>query len=276
MNNLLKRSLTGIIYVAVILAGTMIHPAIFALVFLPLMVVTQLEFYILMKNGDFNPQKIIGLVTGGLLFAACYFAARKIIPFQFCLLIFPFLIIILLSEVLRKKENSLQNNFITISGFIYVAIPFALLNFIVFPGFPENSQFYPWILTGLFFIIWIYDSMAYLIGSKFGKHKMCERISPNKSWEGLIGGAVFAVIMGILNAVIFQSLSVTVWIVTAALVVLFGTFGDLFESKIKRELKIKDSGNILPGHGGFLDRLDSLLFVIPVIYVWLILGGNIS
>jgi phosphatidate cytidylyltransferase len=104
---------------------------------------------------------------------------------------------------------------------------------------------------------------------------MCVKISPNKSWEGLITGSVFALVTGILNAVIFQSLSITGWMVTAALVVAFGTFGDLFESKIKRGLNVKDTGNILPGHGGFLDRLDSLLFVVPVVYIWLLIGENI-
>jgi phosphatidate cytidylyltransferase len=117
--------------------------------------------------------------------------------------------------------------------------------------------------------------MAYVGGSLFGKHKMSEKISPKKSWEGLISGAVFAVIMGILNAVIFQSLSMVSWIVASLIIVEFGTIGDLFESKIKRDLNIKDSGTILPGHGGFLDRFDSLLFAIPVVYIWLIVGGSI-
>lgn len=275
MSNFLERSLTGVIYVALILAGTMIHPLIFAVIFLLLMILTQFEFYRLMENAGYYPQKVLGLVLSGLLFATCYVVAREIIPFQFCLLVFPLLVVILLAEVLHKKDGALQNSVITMGGFIYVAVPFSLLNFIVFPGFPENNQFYPWILVGIFLIIWVYDSMAYVGGARFGKHKMCEKISPNKSWEGVVSGAVFAIIMGILNAVIFQSLSITGWIVSAVIVVVFGTFGDLFESKIKRELNVKDSGNILPGHGGLLDRLDSLLFVVPVVYFWLIIGGNI-
>ena len=275
MNDFWKRSLTGAIYVAVILAGTMIHSLIFAVVFVSLMLLTQYEFYKLLENAGHHPQKITGLILGGLLFTTCYLAARKIIPFQFCLLLFPFLVLILLTEVLHKKDGSIQNSSLTLVGFIYVAIPFGLLNFIVFPGFPENNRFYPWILVGLFLIIWVYDSMAYVGGSQFGKHKMCVKISPNKSWEGFITGSVFALVTGILNAVIFQSLSITGWMVTAALVVAFGTFGDLFESKIKRGLNVKDTGNILPGHGGFLDRLDSLLFVVPVVYIWLLIGGNI-
>lgn len=253
----------------------MIHSLIFAVVFLTLLLLTQFEFYKLVENSGHFPQKILGLILSGILFLICYFAARKIIPFQLSLLFFPFIFVILLAEVLHKKGGTLLNSNITLGGFIYVAVPFCILNFIVFPQFPENNGYYPWILVGIFLIIWVYDSMAYLGGTRFGKHKMCDKISPNKSWEGLITGAVFAVIMGILNGVIFQSLSITGWIVTAIIVVIFGTFGDLFESKIKRELNVKDTGTILPGHGGFLDRLDSLLFVIPVVYIWLLIGGNI-
>lgn len=275
MNDLLKRSVTGIIFVGVLLAGTMIHPFVFAIVFISLLVLTQFEFYKLVENAGYSPQKLVGIIIGAIQFLVCFLAVLKIIPYQFCLLFFPFIILIFLFEVIRKKTSTLQNSLITLAGFLYVSVPFSLLNFIVFPGFPENNLFYPWILTGILFIVWICDSMAYFAGSMFGKHKMAKNISPKKSWEGLIAGAVFAIIMGILNAVIFQSLSMISWIVIAILTVLFGTFGDLFESKIKRDLNIKDSGNILPGHGGFLDRFDSLLFAIPVVYVWIILGGSI-
>jgi phosphatidate cytidylyltransferase len=108
-----------------------------------------------------------------------------------------------------------------------------------------------------------------------GKHKICARISPKKSWEGLIGGAVFAIIMGIVNSVLFQELSMISWIVIAILIVAFGTSGDFFESKLKREAGVKDSGSILPGHGGMLDRFDTVLFAAPVVYVWINLFGNI-
>ena len=275
MNNLFKRSLTGIIYVAVIMAGTLIHPISFALVFLILMLFTLLEFYNLIEKAGHSPQKKVGLVLGGILFLICHAYASGIIPIEFCLLFFPFLIVIFFLEVLRKKKETLQNSMLTLGGFIYIAVPFSLLNFMVNTGENNGIKFYPWILAGIFFIIWMYDSMAYVGGSLLGKHKMCENISPKKSWEGLITGAVFAVIMGILNAVFFPSLTMLNWIVISVIVVFFGTMGDLFESKLKRDLNIKDSGSILPGHGGFLDRFDSFLFIIPVVFIWLILGGTI-
>jgi phosphatidate cytidylyltransferase len=275
LNELLKRSLTGVVFVAVVLAGTIIHSLIFAPVFLVLLVFTQYEFYKLIEKAGYTPQTLVGSILGGLFFIICNLTVQKIISIQFYLLIFPIIIIIFLFEVMRKKPGTLQNSMLTLGGFIYTVIPFSLLNFIVFPGFSGDNHFYPWILVGIFLIIWTYDSMAYAGGTLFGKHKMCKNISPKKSWEGFVTGAVFAIIMGILNAVIFQSLSIISWIITALIIVAFGTIGDMFESKIKRDLNIKDSGTILPGHGGFLDRFDSLLFAIPVVYTWLILGGNI-
>jgi phosphatidate cytidylyltransferase len=275
LNDLFKRSLTGVVFVAVVLAGIMIHSLIFAIVFLAFLIFTQYEFYKLIEKAGYTPQTLVGSIIGGLFFILCYVAARQLIPYQFCLLIFPFIVLIFLFEVMRTKPGTLQNSMITLGGFVYTVIPFSLLNFIVFPGFPKQTDFYPWILAGIFLIIWIYDSMAYVGGTLFGRHKMSERISPKKTWEGLIIGTIFAIIMGILNAVMFQSLSTLGWIITAIIIVAFGTIGDLFESKIKRDLNIKDSGTILPGHGGFLDRFDSLLFAVPVVYIWLILGGNI-
>src|SRR5680860_550246 len=204
------------------LAGTLIHPLIFALIFAAFLLLTLLEFYKLVENAGYSPHKIVGIVLGLSLFALCFSTGYTLIPKQFCLLFIPFFIFIFLFEVVRKSPNALQNSLITLSGFVYIAIPFSLLNFIIFPGFPSTSVFYPWIFAGVLFIVWIYDSLAYLTGSMFGKHKMAKTISPKKSWEGLIGGAVFAIIMGILNAVIFQSLSTINWIIIAVIIILFG------------------------------------------------------
>ncbi len=275
MKNLVQRSLTGFAYIVIVLAGTIIHPYLFAIVFCTLLLFTQFEFYKITETNGFVPHRIVGLVSGGLLFVAFFLVANKLISHKYIFAIILIPLITYSVEVFGKSSTSLRNSLATMAGIIYIALPFSLLNFLIIPGDNFNSGFYPWILVGLFLIIWMYDSMAYVVGSLFGKHKINPRISPGKSWEGLIGGAVFAVIMGILNAVLFQALSITNWIVIALLTVIFGTCGDLFESKLKRETGVKDSGTILPGHGGFLDRFDSLLFAIPVIFVWLNLFGNI-
>lgn len=275
MKDLVQRSLTGLAYVGIIFTGTVIHPYLFAIVFTVLLLLTQFEFYKITATNGFVANRIVGLTSGFLLFIIFFLAANQIISqkFVFTIILIPF--ITFLAEVFGKSTSSLRNSLATLAGIVYIALPFSLLNFIIIPGNAAGQKFYPWILIGIFFIIWIYDSMAYAVGSLLGKHKISERISPGKSWEGLIGGAVFAVIMGILNAVLFPALSMTNWIIIALLTVIFGTCGDFFESKLKRETGVKDSGSILPGHGGFLDRFDSLLFAVPIIFVWLNLFGNI-
>ena len=269
MNDLFKRSLTGIAYITIMLGGIIIHPFIFATVFAIIMFFTQSEFYKISEKATFSPQKSFGLILGLVLFILFFLAAKDIIPYSIILVSVPFLFFIFIAELFRTKSNALKNGAITLLGLIYVALPFSLMNFIVFAQTSGSNNFYPWIMVGILLIIWIYDSMAYVFGSLLGKHKIASKISPAKSWEGLIGGTIFAVIMGLVNAVLFQELSMFNWVVIALLTVIFGTIGDFFESKIKREIGIKDSGNILPGHGGLLDRFDSLLFAIPIIFVWL-------
>lgn len=271
MNELFKRSLTGIAFVAIMLAGIIIHPIVFALVFTAILFLTQSEFYRISKLSDCSPQKIVGLVLGTLFFIICFLISNRIIPQKLIVLFIPFLLFVFIAELFSKSTDSLKNSAITIAGLIYVALPFSLLNFIVFKEISGSNNFYPWILVGILFIIWTYDSMAYVTGSLLGKHKIAAKISPKKSWEGLIGGTIFAVIIGIINAVLFQEISMFNWIGIALLTVIFGTIGDFFQSKLKREIGIKDSGRILPGHGGLLDRFDSLLFVIPIIFIWLYL-----
>lgn len=275
MKNFTKRTLTGVIYVILMLAGTLIHPLVFVTVFAVMLFFVQLEFYKLVENSGYCPHKIVGLIFGIALFLVCFGVVYGILPVSFSLLFIPFSTLIFLFEILRVDSKVLQNATITLAGFIYVALPFGLLNFIVFSGFPDSLVFYPSTLVGIFFIIWAYDSTAYLVGSRFGKHKIHEKISPNKTWEGFIGGAVFGLIMGIINAVLFQRLTVNSWLAVAGILVVFGTLGDLFESKIKRELNVKDSGTVMPGHGGLLDRVDSLLFAIPFIFIWLYISGNL-
>jgi phosphatidate cytidylyltransferase len=275
LNNIVKRSITGIVYVVLMLAGVSLHPFIYAIVFGVLLFFTQKEFYQLMGKRHNPCHKTAGLITGILLFAICFGAVSGFIPQKSCLIFIPALIFVFIIEIFRDNDKVIENSAVTITGLIYVALPFSLLNFIVFPGYPVERLFNPQILIGIFFITWVYDTFAYLSGYLLGRHKICEKISPQKTWEGLIAGTVFALIMGIINAVIFKSTTIAQWLIITVIIIVAGTLGDLFESKIKREIDIKDSGNILPGHGGLLDRFDSLLFIIPVVYVWLTLSGNI-
>ena len=253
----------------IMLGGVLIHPVSFCIIYAALLALTLNEFYKLSSFSGFSPYKKSGILTGILLFLICFLSSSSVISPGFVLVGIPLLLVVFVSPLFSKKKEYLKSFAITIGGLIYIALPFSLINFIVFNEVSGIRVFYPWILAGIFFILWTYDSMAYIIGSMFGKHKIAASISPAKSWEGLVGGTVFALIIGILNAVLFQEIDMLNWIIIALLTVSFGTFGDFFESMIKRETGIKDSGNILPGHGGLLDRFDSLLFVVPVIFTWL-------
>lgn len=275
MKVLVKRSLTGIAFAAIMLAGILIHQYIFATVFAIFLMFTLFEFYKISENIGYEPSVKIGLICGFLLFVIFFLAASHVIPKEYIYLSILIPLFTLLPDLFDKRKNGFKNSMITIAGIIYIALPYSLLSFLIYPGNDSGSQFYPWVLMGIFFIIWIYDSMAYVFGSMLGKHKICVRISPKKSWEGLIGGTVFAVITGIVNSLFFDELSLINWVVVALLIVAFGTSGDFFESKLKREAGVKDSGNILPGHGGMLDRFDTMLFAAPVIFVWITLFGNI-
>lgn len=271
MSELLKRSLTGLGFAAIMLAGIVSHPISFAIVFATFLGISLLEFYRMAENLDIQPQKTVGIISAILFFLIFFLAANRFIAGKFIFFAMLIPLLTFLCELFGKSQHSFRNSAATVFGLVYIALPFSLLNYIIIPG---ESGFYPWILVGIFLIIWAYDSMAYLAGSNFGRHKIFAKISPGKSWEGLFGGFIFAVIVGILNAVIFPGLTLLNWVAIALLVVVFGTFGDFFESKIKRETGVKDSGNILPGHGGMLDRFDSLLFAVPVIFIWLNLFGN--
>ncbi len=275
MKGLVKRSITGIVFAAVMLAGILIHQYIFAIVFTVFLLLTLWEFYKISENIGYEPSTKIGLISGFLLFIIFFLAANRFIPQKFIYLSILIPIATLLPDLFDKRKNGFKNSMITIAGIIYIALPFSLLSFILIPANKTEPEFYPWILLGIFIIIWIYDSMAYVFGSWLGKHKIAERISPKKSWEGLIGGAIFAVITSVVISKFFDELSITSWIVITLLIVSFGTSGDFFESKLKREAGVKDSGTILPGHGGMLDRFDTVLFAVPVIFVWIYLFGNI-
>ena len=151
-----------------------------------------------------------------------------------------------------------------ILGQLFIALPFSLLCFILYV-----SDYQSIILLAVFITIWVNDTGAYVSGMLLGKHKLFERISPKKTWEGFIGGAFFALISGYVFSLFIPELNLLQWFIFSEIIVIFGTFGDLTESLMKRTENVKDTGNIIPGHGGLLDRFDSMLMSAPVIFLWL-------
>jgi phosphatidate cytidylyltransferase len=185
--------------------------------------------------------------------------------------------LIFIEELFRKNENPLQNISVSVLSLVYISLPLVISVLLVKGNlfyYQIGSGFNPGVLLGILILIWIFDSMAYCMGTLFGKkgkHKLFERISPKKSWEGTIGGAIFAIIAGYFICLLFPVLSRLDWLVISAIIIVFGTLGDLIESMFKRSSHIKDSGHLLPGHGGLLDRLDSFIFTVPWVFFYLLL-----
>ena len=198
-------------------------------------------------------------------------SAILFLPFIFTL------IVIMVRELYFKKPSPINDWVHTLFPVIYIALPFALTSLLAFDVQGPTTGYSPVIPLTLFVFLWCNDVGAYCTGCTIGKHKLFERISPKKTWEGSIGGAVFTMLAAFLLHHFlpdwYSFMPVWVWIGMALVVVLFGTWGDLIESLMKREMGIKDSGKILPGHGGMLDRFDSALLAIPATVVYLSLIG---
>lgn len=177
----------------------------------------------------------------------------------------------LLLELFLGAEKPFNNAGYFLAGLLYISLPLTLLPYLSSPGgeFFNGTAYHPWRILGLLLLIWANDTFAYLVGSRFGKHKLMEHISPKKTWEGFIGGGVFALLVGWILSLFLDDYTPGQWLALAGVATVFGTLGDLVESMLKRSLGIKDSGNLLPGHGGLLDRFDAFLFAIP--FYWLVL-----
>jgi len=269
LNSFLERTLTGFGYAFILIAGLVIHPVVFALVYLTLLIFALVEYYRMVELAGGNPQHINGIATGTTFFISLFGFAYGWWPLYASLLSVVLLFSTFVIELYRKQPKPLSNIAYTLMGFFYISIPMGLLNLMVFQDFPQNPVFYPYILLGVTITIWVYDSGAYIFGTAFGKHRLFERISPKKSWEGVIGGGLVALASAFVNAHFFPAINLSNWVILSLIIVVFGTFGDLIESMLKRSFSIKDSGKFLPGHGGILDRLDSFLFAIPFVVAWL-------
>ena len=255
-----------------------------AALFLVISVLGLWEFYSLLEKGSTKPQKIYGVLFGIICFIVIGFI-QVIENKFFLLLIIPLLFIPFIIELYKKSENPFLNIAATIIGVIYLVIPFTLLiviNCSIWFGEAfgngvlaiENRMEpvrYKYFTLGYFFLIWSNDTFAYLVGRAIGKTKLFERISPKKTWEGFIGGIICTQGIAYLISIYFNELAPMHWHVVALIVSVFGTLGDLVESMFKRSVGVKDSGTILPGHGGILDRFDGVLLSSPFVVTYLML-----
>lgn len=273
-NNFILRTLTGILFVLILVGGIIGGSVPFGILFLIITLLSVREFCTLVNQYEqgIHLNTYLCTIAGGLLFLTFYhyqhISSWVILPLYLC-----FLIAILVVQLYAKKSNPAGNWAFSFMSQVYVALPFALLNVIacIIPNAGSNSTYSYILPLSLFIFTWINDTGAYCVGVTLGKHRLFERISPKKSWEGSIGGAIFCIIAAVILAHFFPILNSWEWIGFALVVVVFGTWGDLCESLIKRHWGIKDSGKILPGHGGMLDRFDSTLLAVPAVLVYLLL-----
>ena len=275
MKNFIQRAITGLIFVAVLIGCIIGSPLSFGLLFSIISAMATAEFCNLMNKHEGVCVNRNICVLGSVSLFLCFFY-YGMNPAQTGIFI-PYLIItiyLMVSELYLKKKHPLNSLAYAMLSQIYVGLPFALLNVLAFHsnGWDSVSEYQFILPLSIFAFNWINDTGAYCTGMLLGKHPLFKRISPKKSWEGSIGGAVFSIAGAFALAYFFPIMSTAAWVGMGLTVVVFGTWGDLTESLMKRHLGIKDSGNILPGHGGMLDRFDSAIMAIPaaVVYLYLI------
>ena len=274
MNNFWTRAFTGAVFVAVMIAAIEFSPYTFMILFMVINLLSIIEFYKLFIRNELTPRIFSGIVLSAILYATSALVASGTASAQLLFINIPMLFLIFIFELYLKSEKPFENIAYTLLGVAYLTLPLALFNSMAFlPG--ENTGYHSGIIIGYFLILWASDTGAYLSGMKFGKHKLFERHSPKKTWEGSVGGCLAALLLGYTNSLFFTQLALSEWLIVGLLIVITGTFGDLIESMLKRSLKIKDSGNILPGHGGMLDRFDGLFISIPFVFTYLALIGKV-
>jgi len=257
---MLVRAITGLFFVSFIILATIFGSWYFQVLFGVVAILALNEFYSLFKDSNVKPNLSQGVIVGALIYLVSLYSINEQVLSVYLIgllvILFP---LVGFAELYRKKVTPFQNMGVTVIGLFYVVLPFVLINVMRL----NTDNFWP--VLSIFILTWCSDTFAYLVGRKIGKRKLFERISPNKSWEGFVGGLLFSVLAGLIIAY-FTDDSFVKYVVYGIVISSFGTLGDLVESMLKRSLKIKDSGTILPGHGGLLDRFDAVIFVIPIIY----------
>lgn len=255
---------------AAIITAAIWSPLSFAALFFLVTAISIWEYQHLLWPGSHAPYIWLPMTSGLVIYTLIAYYALGWFELEYLWLILPVIILHASILVFSVKEIALRRIAGDLSGIMFIVFPYALLNLYLNPaGIPEYHT--AWFVLGMFVILWTHDTFAYLTGSLFGKHPLYREISPKKTWEGSIGGFGFSLVAAYIISIFSPEMQSFHWFVIALVIAIFGTIGDLAESLLKRRANVKDSGTILPGHGGILDRFDSVLFVSPIVLVIIIL-----
>lgn len=266
VSNLTIRAIAGLIFGVLVLGASLLGPVALGALFFFFALVGLIEFYDMVSiDVTGRPRKIFGYALGLGLYIMIMFYAMEIIESTWFWMLAPVVILLYSAELVHLDKRAVDHVGSTVMGLVYVVVPFGMINILAHIDGSFNYE----LPIGFFIILWANDSGAYFTGKFLGRNKLYEKVSPNKTWEGLFGGVALAVICGWMLAQYFDSIETKHWMWIAAIIAVFGNLGDLFESHLKRSYGVKDSGKIIPGHGGVLDRFDGLLLALPLVIFYL-------
>lgn len=267
MTSLQKRIVTGVLLVAVIITCVLSGEIGFFLLISGINELALMEYVKLVQQDRFSLQKSLLRITGFLFILMAWLTARQVLQLS-VLTLLPVLAPVIFSiELFRKKKNPVQNMALSLAGLVWISLSLGLFLFTAFLPYPAN-EYHGLIAMGYFIILWLGDSGAFLSGKIIGRRKLFERISPKKTWEGWIGGLAFSWMAGLANFLLLHQMQLSQWLLLSLIIYITGTFGDFIKSMLKRSAGVKDSGTILPGHGGILDRFDTLIGSAPFAFLY--------
>ncbi len=269
MSTVLTRGITGIVLISIITTAILASLYSFIGLLFIINLLGLIEFYKLIAKEPIHPNLKEGIFLSVVLFLSSSLMLCRYFDWPVLLINVVSVAIIFFLELYRSSSNPFQNLALTFFGIIYITLPIILFEGISLLPFHEGA-YHPKIILGYFILLWMSDSAAYAVGNLAGRHKLFERISPKKTWEGSIGGGLFAFGSAYLISIFVNEVSLRDWMIMCLIIVVMGTYGDLFKSILKRSANVKDSGNLLPGHGGILDRFDSLIGSAPFVFGYLL------
>lgn len=268
ISNFKQRTLTGTLFVGVVSGAILLGAIPFFLLMFVINFLCLMEFYELVLPDKRWIEKYLGIIAGSIIYVmfALIFSADLSLAWYYHII--PVFMAMFIIKLFEKTHNEFSTLAFQVLGLVYITLPLVMLSK---TGYLNSFSYSAGLPMGVFILIWTSDTGAYLAGRSFGKTKLFERVSPKKTWEGSVGGLLLSLLVAyvISQFDLFDTVNAIDWFIIACIIVVFGTFGDLFESLLKRNLHIKDSGNMLPGHGGVLDRFDALFISIPTVFFYL-------